>query len=190
MKSIRPNYSLGKKTCYSRYCNSIWASFCNYCFVTFSMCIIRRISLHKLQHSTRKTCVNNILGERNMYSKFRIFNSRYYLSKFNLSCLCFGVFCALSAFFSLELSKNWAKTHTSFSSIKEECKSRISSIVWVVYSNSSIQVFVVYSSDLSKLKQSCTISICAPATGKQSPFPECCTVTYIHFAYKTSLTQI
>lgn len=66
-KSISPNCSLGNKTCYSRYCNSIWASCCNYCFVTFSMCIIRHISLHKWLCSTRKTSVNNILGGRNVF---------------------------------------------------------------------------------------------------------------------------
>lgn len=60
MKSFNPNGSVGNKTCYSRHCNSIWASCCNYCFITFSMCIIRHNSLHKLQHSTRKASVSNI----------------------------------------------------------------------------------------------------------------------------------
>lgn len=103
MKSFNPNCSLANKTCYSRYCNSISASSCNYCFVTFSMCIIRNNSMHKLLYSTRTASVSNILGEcrgRNMYSEFRISASGHYFSKLKFfRPLHFSVLCALSDFF-------------------------------------------------------------------------------------------
>lgn len=108
-----------------------------------------------------------------MYSKFRIFDLGYYLSKFNLSRLCFGVFYALSAFFFFRTLKKLSKNAHNFQQHERSMQIMHQQHLWFVYSNSFIQVFVVYSStsDLSKLKQSCTIRICVPITGKQKSIP-------------------